>query len=169
VSVFFAPLAILIIFGSGAIIDRIIKRRINPSVTQGEGRYPGFYLSGSIAVGLAVLLLVAIAIMHSWDDWPFLLALVLLGIGVCIYLLRSWLVNRWDWDNEGVRHTSGKRVTMLRWGDITGGKWLIGGGWRIHGLAGSISCWFDIIGYDVLSEALIKHRPDLAHITSLRA
>ena len=165
-----APLAILIIYGSGTVIDWITRPRIKSTDTQGVARYPGHFLAMGIAIGLGIPLLITLAVVRteSVHNWMILFVVALFGAGVSVHALRAWLTKRWMWDEEGVTYVSGKRVTTLRWDDITGGKWLIGG-WRIYGPSGAVSCWHNIVGYYALSDALVKHRPDLARVTHLRA
>lgn len=171
-SAFIGPLIFAVVFLLGACIDWIRRRnrRIILSAEQGSTRYPGMYLSTGIAalVGAVVLATLVTTQGDVRADWFifFLFSLVLVGVGA--HSIRAWLVNKWEWDTAGITHVSGKRVTRIAWADISSGKWLIGG-WRITGPNGSISCWQHVIGYDLMSETLIRHRPDFAHITSLRA
>lgn len=166
------PVVILTVGLAGAVIDWIIDRRLKaqPNVEQGFGRYPGSFLSYGIVIGLLALGFAALPVTRaeSRPEWPIILPVAVLLLALSYYCIHKWLVTRWEWDAEGVTFISGNRVTRLPWADIAGGKWLIGG-WRITGPNGPVSCWYSVVGYYALSDALIKHRPDLARVTHLRA
>lgn len=169
---FILPATIGIIFLSGGVIDWASQRYqcVQPTVEQGVARYPGMFFSFGIAVALFALAFAVLPIArpNARSEWSIIVLAVFGLLGVSYYLIRTWLVKRWEWDAEGVTFISGKRITRLPWADITSGKWLIGG-WRVTGPSGSVPCWYNVVGYYVLSDALIKNRPDMAHITSLRA
>lgn len=169
---FIFPVVFVTVSLTGAIIDWISQRRrkVRPTVEQGFARYPGTLMSWGIAIGLLALTFPALLVARpdARSEWPIILPAVIVSLGLSYYCIHKWLVTRWEWDAEGVTFVSGKRTTRLPWAAIISGKWLIGG-WRITGLDGSISCWHTVTGHDVLSDALIKHRPDLAGITLLRS
>lgn len=169
---FIAPLMILTAFAVGGVIDLFVRRNgsVVLNVDQGRARYPGMVCSFGVVGLVMALVVIAFTALEAelWPYWPIavLVALVLAGTGA--YSIRMWTMTRWEWNADSITLALGKRITSVRWSDITHAKWLIGG-WRITGPAGAVSSWYNVVGYDVMTEALIKHRPDLAHITHLRA
>lgn len=145
-------------------------KRVELSVERGCSRQRGSFLGFGIAFILWSIVFAVMVLMdpESPPYWLLVFLGVALFVGIGVYMIREWLTTRWDWDANGITHTSGKRVTHLQWADITSAKWVIGG-WRVTGPNGAVSCGHHVLGYNVISDALIKYRPDLAHATLLRA